>query len=389
MIALRGITWDHPRGYEPLVATAQAYMSSHPGIGISWQKRSLQEFADYPIERLADQFDLLVIDHPFVGFAAAHAVLEPLDRYLNPDQLGELERQSVGKSHASYCYDGRQWALAIDAAAHVSVYRQDLMDRYGHMVPRTWDEVLRLAHATRGGSRGWVAVPLIPVDTLMCFYTLCASAGEDPFSSDQGVVSRAVGRYALEVLRALTADCHPESLQWNPPGVLDRMSSGTEIMYCPMLFGYSNYGRVGFRTTVLQFADIPVSGDGPPRGAILGGTGLSISRRCKHPAEASEYAAYVASAEVQCGLYFDAGGQPGYRAAWTDTRINRASNDFFVNTLRSLDGAYLRPRFDGYMAVQERAGAVLHQWLRDGDDADAALRVLDALYSEALVAAST
>ena len=45
-----------------------------------------------------------------------------------------------------------------------------------------------------------MAVPLIPVDSLMCFYTLCASAGEDPFSQDdQSVVSRESGLRALDL----------------------------------------------------------------------------------------------------------------------------------------------------------------------------------------------
>src|ERR1017187_9253344 len=63
MIELRGITWDHTRGYLPMVATAQRFSELNPRIGISWEKRALQRFADWQIEQLADHFDLLVIDH--------------------------------------------------------------------------------------------------------------------------------------------------------------------------------------------------------------------------------------------------------------------------------------------------------------------------------------
>ena len=58
-VELRGITWDHPRGYDPLAATARAYAASHPGMAITWEKRSLQAFADYPIEALAIQIHLV------------------------------------------------------------------------------------------------------------------------------------------------------------------------------------------------------------------------------------------------------------------------------------------------------------------------------------------
>ena len=67
---LRGMAWDHPRGYDPMVATARAYEESNPGTQISWDKRSLQAFADFPIERLAEEYDLIVIDHPHVGLVA-------------------------------------------------------------------------------------------------------------------------------------------------------------------------------------------------------------------------------------------------------------------------------------------------------------------------------
>ena len=114
--SLTGITWNHTRGYLPLVAAAQRFADRDPGIEIVWHKRSLQEFADAPIERLAESFDLLVIDHPFVGYAARHPTLLPLDEYLPADYLADQAANSVGRSFESYHFGGHLWALAIDAA---------------------------------------------------------------------------------------------------------------------------------------------------------------------------------------------------------------------------------------------------------------------------------
>jgi multiple sugar transport system substrate-binding protein len=57
-IQLRGITWNHTRGYLPMVATAQRFAETHPGVEIIWEKRSLQAFADRDITELAQQYDL-------------------------------------------------------------------------------------------------------------------------------------------------------------------------------------------------------------------------------------------------------------------------------------------------------------------------------------------
>jgi multiple sugar transport system substrate-binding protein len=43
-VQLTGIAWDHSRAFPPLVATAQRYEETHPGIRIDWQKRTLDEF---------------------------------------------------------------------------------------------------------------------------------------------------------------------------------------------------------------------------------------------------------------------------------------------------------------------------------------------------------
>ena len=70
MADLRGMTWDHARGYDPMVATSAAYAAAHPGVTITWEKRSLQAFADRPISEMAETYDLMVIDHPHVGEVA-------------------------------------------------------------------------------------------------------------------------------------------------------------------------------------------------------------------------------------------------------------------------------------------------------------------------------
>src|SRR5260370_11720801 len=124
---LKGITWGHSRGYTPLMAAAQRYTELHPGTTFIWEKRTLQQFADYPIEELAKVYDLLIIDHPWVGIAAATGAVLPLDQYLPAEYLKDQAENSVGYSHQSYYYEGHQWALAIDAATPVASYRPGLL----------------------------------------------------------------------------------------------------------------------------------------------------------------------------------------------------------------------------------------------------------------------
>ena len=113
---------------------------------------------------------------------------------------------------------------------------------------------------------------------------------------------------------------------------------------------------------------------------MLGGTGLAISSKCAHLDTALRYARFVASPETQRGLFFDHGGQPGHRAAWTDPRTNAACSNFFHDTLPTLDRAFVRPRYAGYLDFQDRAGDPIHEYLRRGGNPAKVLDTLNELY---------
>src|SRR5260370_7237964 len=86
-ILLRGVTWDHTRGLLPMVATSQRFHELFPRIDIAWTKRSLQEFADRPMDELVREFDLLVIHHPSLGPASPRGPLVTLPINLTPPSL--------------------------------------------------------------------------------------------------------------------------------------------------------------------------------------------------------------------------------------------------------------------------------------------------------------
>src|SRR5215212_1162826 len=117
MTTLRGLTWDHTRGYAPVVAAAALYRDTvRPDVDVVWDRRSLWAFGEAPLEDVASAYDLLVLDHPFIGVAAEAELLVALDGELSEPYLDEQRAQSVGPSFESYAHDGHQWALPIDAS---------------------------------------------------------------------------------------------------------------------------------------------------------------------------------------------------------------------------------------------------------------------------------
>lgn len=361
---LSGMTWDHARGYAPVVAASELY-ARKTGVSVSWDKRSLQAFADAPIGDLAAKYDFIVLDHPHVGQIAETGALLPLEGDLDP-------AASLGGSAESYLWGGRRWAYAIDAACQMAVHRPDLSDT----LPRTWEDMMG-PEATRYRP----LTPLLPVDAFDMFMTLVAGRGEEGLPhSRESFVSQENGTYALNVLRALYNLGPDEQVDMNPIAVLETLSGTNDFACSPCLFGYVNYARPGFRTHQLSYFDLPLChGHALPRG-ILGGAGIGISAQTKHPREAIAFARWITSKDVQSGVYLDHDGQPANRHTWLAQADNPDVAGFFQGGFHTIDHAWTRPRDVWFLGFVDDICAIMPDFFRRTIPADAFLDKINTLY---------
>ena len=96
--SLHGITWDHSRGFVPLVATGQWFHELHSEVDIAWIKRSLQEFADKPLVNSVEQSDLLVINHPWLDSQADKGSCSTSQGYFEVNSLA-IKQSILWASH--------------------------------------------------------------------------------------------------------------------------------------------------------------------------------------------------------------------------------------------------------------------------------------------------
>ena len=376
-IELRGLAWDHDRCTAPLRACTDAWALLHPEVELSWETRSLTAFGDEPLEEVAHSYDLIMIDHPFCGTAEATGTLRPLDELLGPDLLAILAADSVGASHASYTFHGRQWGLATDAACQVAAVRDDLLD--GAPAPATWGEVRALARKQPGR----VAIPLSPAQAMCAFLTVCANAGNPAAEDAAQLADPVVGPAAVELLGELYRLGPPAALEWEQPDVLGRLTEGDELVYVPLVFGFVTYSRLDRITTPCRFLDLPSAGLGPI-GGILGGAGLAVSATSSHAEEAAAFAAFASSADVQRDVVGPAGGQPGSWTAWSDLELDRASGGFFSGTTETIARAWVRPRERWWPAFQLTGGRLLNRGLEAAEPPLRLFHELDSLYRDCI-----
>lgn len=377
IVELRGIAWDHPRGYEPLIASAREFSNRNPHVSIKWDVRSLKEFGDMPIEELIGRYDFITIDHPYMGQAFENQLLLKLDEYIDSQILETLKGQSVGPCFQSYFYNNHQLALPIDAAALVAAYRKDLLLDFGITgLPKTRSELRNFYNQLP--NKFSVAWPLCPTDFWCAFLTICAQDGGRHFIKEN-TFNINVGINALEEIKQHLEFIHPESISWNPIQILDRMGKEDEIIYSPFLFGYTNYSRPGYSPNLIHFSNSPVNPE-TNVSTILGGVGLAVSSQCKEVKTAVEFVSFVAGAEIQEGIYTREGGQPGNIRAWNSRPNNELCNNFFSDTLTTMENAYVRPQHPKWNKFQEQGASLLHEGVLKNIDSGKLITQLNELY---------
>lgn len=375
---IKGVTWAHSRGLTPLLAISQRFMELHPQVKITWTTRSLQAFADFSVEQLTAEYDLLIIDHPWVGTAAATQCVLPLNEFLPASFMEDQQMNSVGKSHESYFFGTGQWAMAIDAATPAASYRKDLFEQFDEQIPTTWEALIALA------KRGKVALPAIPIDILMNFYSFCIANGQHPFTTTDKAIDDATGLLALEMMKELYGLLDASMFNNNPIAVADLMTSTNDYWYCPFAYCYSNYARRGYAKHLLSYDDV-VSYKGKKMSTTIGGTGLAVSAFSQQQQLAIEFVRMAVSPECQQTMYVEHGGQPAHLAAWQNTTANLLTNQFFKNVFPVMENGYIRPRYHGYLHFQDHAGKFIQQYFLSKISARATLQQMNTLYKESLV----
>jgi multiple sugar transport system substrate-binding protein len=368
----RGLTWDHPRGFNALDRAGR-----ESGL-VSWDKQALEGFESAPITDLCAAYDLVVLDHPHLGEAIAQGCLRPLGDVFKQTGLDRISRDSIGPSFRSYVMSGKSWALPLDAASQVMAVRPEAADAE----LSAWDEVTDFA-AHEGG----VVLSLAGPHAMLSLMSVAASLDEGMDLADGGWLANDLAVQAYEILAEIYGNASHVTDTLNPIGILEHMSANTDVRVCPLIFGYVPYAARPEPATVL-FRNAPHARDGGRPGSILGGTGIGISVRCKPSPHLIDHLLYLMSEAAQSGFLPQNDGQPSNRAAWADTSVNAPVNDFYRATVATLEAAAVRPRHLGYINFQASASNLLRQSLATRASARPVAQQLQEMFTASLPAAA-
>jgi multiple sugar transport system substrate-binding protein len=355
----RGLTWDHPRGYNALAAAAARFDENRDGIAIAWDKQPLKGFESHPIADLCARYDLVVLDHPQIGEAVTAGCLVPMEDIFGAGEIAAIARETIGPCLSSYRYAGKHWALPLDAATQVMAFARDTL---GEEPPTTWDEVIRLSECRP------VALSVAGPHAILSLFSIATSLGAAPAEADPEIlVSETIGVEALDHIATMNARMPAAARRLNPIRLLRAIAEGDAIALCPLVYGYVNYASPSKPgTPPLAFGNAPRAEKGGRPGSTLGGTGIGISRRCEITPTLVDHLRWLMSAEAQTNFIPRHDGQPSRRSAWRDPNVNANWGGFYDATAETVERAYVRPRHVGYIAFQTEASALIRDGLSAG-----------------------
>ena len=246
-----------------------------------------------------------------------------------PSELSRWRTATAGRTWESHTVGGRQWALPIDAATQVSVYRPDRVDR----VPERWADVLGAVRTVPS------ALCLGGPHAMLMWLSM-------PRDAD-----------SLRLLRDLWPHVDQSVSLGGPIAIHDALDAGA-IAYCPLAYQYVGYSH-------LAWANAP-----DVRG-VLGGGGLAVSAATRNSDAVRTWVRAFLTPDVQTGLVPENGGQPAVAAYWKGR-----------STTRSLREALIRPRGRGWIAVQQQGSEIVREAVIAGLDAEKAAAELARLLTE-------
>ncbi len=219
-----------------------------------------------------------------------------------------------------------------------------------------------MVRVDRTRATGRVALPAIPIDSLMNWYMLCLALHGELFAAGRSVVARDIGiagaRTPARTGRAVRSGLlSPQSDRHLRGDDHERRHRVLSIRIWLQQLCRDRLYRADRYDSVVWYAGT---------NAVAFDAGRHRTGRIaayQTSEQAMAYAAFVADPRRSVASSPPAAGNPAI-APHGLTQTNAASNDYFRATLPTLDDAYLRPRYAGYLHFQDEAGPIVHRFFK-------------------------
>nr|WP_097791103.1 ABC transporter substrate-binding protein [Halomonas beimenensis] len=371
--------------YCPIAARQWAEQTGHSVQVVSTPNGTTEKLSLYQqlLGSESSDIDVLMMDIVWPGMLGNHLV--DLNDYL-PEGATEGFFPALVDNNT---VDGRLVAMPWYTDAGLLYYRRDLLEKHGHSVPETWQELTETAEAIQAAEReagnddfwGYTFQG-------RAYEGLTCNALEWVASHGGGTLVNAEGEVTIDNPRAAAALDLAASWIGNitPEGALNHTEEETRGIFqsgnalflrnWPYVWSLAN-GEASEVAGKVGMAPLPHGPEGESK-ATLGGWNLAVSRYSEHPELAADLVAFITSREQQKAHALRMGMNPTIESLYQDEEV-LASNPSMSELYETLTNGVPRPATvtgDAYARVSNAFFNRTHQVLSGDLDGASAVQQL-------------
>ena len=325
-------------------ALIDGFQKAHPGITVKWNnfdhegyKTAIRNFltaeppdvaAWYAGNRMA----------PFVNAG----LFEDVTDVWEDNNLDE----SLKSAAASMTIDGKKWGVPYTYYQWGIYYRQDIFEKLGLEVPKTWDELKAVCAKLKENGIAPFAIgtkPLWPTGGWFDYMNLRTNgyefhmdltAGKIPYTDDR--VKKVFEYWAELVEPGYYIDNHA-AFEWQD--AIPFFVKGEAAMYLMGNFAVDVMKNGGIKEEQLGFMQFPVITPGIPLAEDAPTDTLHIPSKAKNKEDARKFLAYLATAEIQTEMNKILGQLP------VNGNAQRPEDKYLSQGFEMLSNAYALAQF--------------------------------------------
>ncbi|MGF7088624.1 multiple sugar transport system substrate-binding protein [Kroppenstedtia sanguinis] len=355
------ITLTYARGKDQTDTTTklvQAFEKKHPHIQVKFKEMPSDTGVSHDqyvtmFSGGSGEIDVFDLDVIWPAEFAQAGYLEPLDRYIQRDQI-QLDKYVEGAVDASN-YNGQQWAMPKFMDAGLLYYRTDLVKK----APTTWDELIEQAkeHKGKNGTKYGYVFQGKQYEGLVCnFVEFIASYGGQVLDEKGQLVVNSPE--TVKGLKKMTEIAKSGIVPGNVTAITEIetdaiYSEGQAVFDRQWPYHYAKVNEASSQVKgKVAVAPLPAGEQGSA--SALGGWVAGINKNSKHKKEAWEFIKFMTGPEGQKISAIDGGLAPTYIPAFEDEEVKKASPLFKdENYVEGLKSAVSRPVSPEYPKISD------------------------------------
>ena len=346
------VVWESLGGPDDFIKQAgKAYTAKHPNVIIDFvnveSNNSYAQIVELGKEGVGA--DLFVAPHDNLGNLVSNNLVIPTK---NPTII---EKSVLGACSKALTYNGTMYGYPLSAETYALFYNKDLIPE--NKVPKTWKELETFVHEFNQNNPNKFGFVM---DIKSSYYgILFTTANNNRLFGESGTDSKNTNMNnksavsGLTYLQSLRESLGLQTIDLSTASCDGLFSSGNAAMHITGVWNVNGFEKKGINFGVAPIPALP--GENHPAASFSGTRGIFVSAYTKHPDEASDFAEFLISPEMQQLRFELTGAMPSINTT--------VDSKYMAGFLKQLDYAFPMPsipQMDKFWSAMDTA--ILEIW---------------------------